>query len=318
MPLPASRALLANGRIPLLCNRGDHVFDFAFDFLQGFFDDHKSCLATIIGQNYCDEGAQAASCIHAFASSFPPGAKVAGAAKALKVTAKAASTAIQVAQQTKGVLSSACKGDPTCKSCSEQAALEAEADFIEGYINEATVCPGDCKGKCFPADATVQLADGSRKRMDAVRRGDLVMTAQGQFSEVYFFSHEMADASSEFVQVSTATGSVLQLTAEHHMYINGKIAPARTAKVGDNVTDARGDSVAVSSVQTVVGKGLYNPHTLHGDIVVNGVLTSSYTSALSPGIAHVLLAPFRALHRIGVTVSPSHVAAVMSLLRSTM
>ena len=46
----------------------------------------------------------------------------------------------------------------------------------------------------------------------------------------------------------------------------------------------------------------YNPHTLNGDIVVNGIKTSTYTAAVEPSLAHSLLWPVRMLYSMGVNV----------------
>ena len=76
--------------------------------------------------------------------------------------------------------------------------------------------------------------------------------------------------------------------------------------------------VAVLSYVIAVGSarkdGLYNPHTLQGDIVVNGVLTSTYTSAFSPVLAHLVFAPLRALYRAGVDVVKVDVGGALDAL----
>lgn len=48
--------------------------------------------------------------------------------------------------------------------------------------------------------------------------------------------------------------------------------------------------------------GIYNPQTLDGRIVVNGVVMTTYTRATGTdrtGTGHSLLAPLRAMYRIG-------------------
>ena len=47
-------------------------------------------------------------------------------------------------------------------------------------------------------------------------------------------------------------------------------------------------------------KGLYNPLTLAGDIVVDGILASTYTKAVTPKMAHAALAPLRMMYEIRV------------------
>ena len=68
------------------------------------------------------------------------------------------------------------------------------------------------------------------------------------------------------------------------------------------------------AVRSARKTGLYNPHTLHGDIVVDGVLTSTYTAAFSPTLAHVALAPLRALYRAGVDIFKVDVGAALDAL----
>ena len=58
----------------------------------------------------------------------------------------------------------------------------------------------------------------------------------------------------------------------------------------------------VASVSSVWADGLYNPHTMHGDIVVDGIQTSTYTSDIDPTLAHAALWPVRMLHSMGKDV----------------
>jgi len=46
-------------------------------------------------------------------------------------------------------------------------------------------------------------------------------------------------------------------------------------------------------------RGLYNPHTLDGWLVVDGVVTSTYTTAVAPAVAEAALAAARAAYRWG-------------------
>ncbi len=50
-----------------------------------------------------------------------------------------------------------------------------------------------------------------------------------------------------------------------------------------------GYEVSVVAVSQERGNGLFNPHTLQGDIVVNGIKASSYTAVVAPTPAHSLL-----------------------------
>ena len=155
---------------------------------------------------------------------------------------------------------------------------------------------------CFPAHATVELPDGTTKTMAQLEVGDRVLAEAGTYSDVYMFSHRYAEFEGPFVAIATESGEELLLSADHYLYVNGKLAVASTVRVGDRVVKSDGGDAVVSHVTTRKAAGLYNPHTMHGDIVVNGITTSTYTAAVEPSLAHSLLWPARMLYQAGVTL----------------
>jgi len=161
---------------------------------------------------------------------------------------------------------------------------------------------GSSSSTCFPANSLVQLEDGSAIAMDTVQVGHKVRVGPKEHSEVYMFSHQYTDALATFVELKTATGTI-QLTADHYIYANGKAIPAGSVKVGDLLETAEGKSATVTGISTIRATGLYNPHTMQGDIVVNGFRTTTYTKAINPTLAHALLAPIRAMHTMNVTLA---------------
>lgn len=149
---------------------------------------------------------------------------------------------------------------------------------------------------CFPAHVTVELEDGSFKTMDSIEIGDSVKVASGEFSPVFMFTHKMADIPYSFVRLTASSGHSLELTKGHYLYVNGGLAAAESVRVGDSIqTDA--GVVSVSAVDRVVSRGLFNPQTVNGNIVVNGVRASTYTTAVELKTAHSLLLPLRAVFR---------------------
>lgn len=153
-------------------------------------------------------------------------------------------------------------------------------------------------GRCFPASATVELSTGDVVPMDHLAVGDIVKVAPGTYSPVFMFTHAAADAQSSFVELTTATGSTLTLTRGHYLYANGALMAASEVRFGDELMMSDGKATRVVSVSSRADTGLYNPQTLHGDLVVDGIVASTYTTAVEPTIAHsLLLAPARALFR---------------------
>lgn len=87
------------------------------------------------------------------------------------------------------------------------------------------------------------------------------------------------------------------LTSGHYLFLNGQMKAAKTAVVGDVVMLGDGSGTEVASVdRNVNARGLYNPITTSGDIVVDGLLASTYTTAVEPGISHAILTPWRAMY----------------------
>lgn len=148
-------------------------------------------------------------------------------------------------------------------------------------------------GACFPGDATVELESGAMVRMDELAVGDVVKVGAGEFSRVFMFTHKSAGERREFVVLDTAAGKIVVLTTGHYIYVNGELVPAGDVRVGGVLVLADGGQSRVTKVSTVRGRGLYNPQTLQGDLAVNGVVASTYTTAVDPDWAHAALAPLR-------------------------
>ena len=170
----------------------------------------------------------------------------------------------------------------------------------DGAFNGTTVptsAPQAGGGRvCFPSTATVELADGSVKTMSEVELGDLVRVSGDTYSPVFMFTHRLKDVEHDFVTVQTSSGAEIALTAGHYIYVNGNLVAAETIKIGDYLTDANGKQTTVSNVEIVSMNGLFNPQTIHGDIIVNGIRASTYTTMTTASAAHAMLAPLRGLY----------------------
>lgn len=158
-------------------------------------------------------------------------------------------------------------------------------------------------GSCFPASAKVQLADGSHVPLHALPVGASVRVAagvhDGAHSAVIGWSHKVGGVQSEFVAVTHSAGKLV-LSPGHYVYVGGVAVTARSVRAGDVLTLGDGGVASVAEVGREVATGLYNAHTAHGDVVVDGVVVSTYTDAVHPVVAHALLAPVRLAVRLGV------------------
>lgn len=155
--------------------------------------------------------------------------------------------------------------------------------------------------ECFPGDAVVLTEDGELREMRALKVGDRVAVGTGRFSDVFMFTHQDSSVRAEFIWLDTESGESVGLTAGHYLYVNGELQVVSMVRTGDSVQLSNGSESRVIALRRSVGKGLYNPQTLHGDIIVNGVRVSTYTKAVEVRLAHVALSPLRGLYRISGT-----------------
>lgn len=162
--------------------------------------------------------------------------------------------------------------------------------------DEGEPSPSDEDSVCFPADATVEVEDGSIKEMAKLNVGDRVLVADGVYSDVFMFTHKESSKKYKFVTITTSSGKSISATPGHYVYINAGVGAARTVKVGDMMTLSNGDVTRVESIKLEMKTGLYNPQTLHGDIMVNSIRATTFTRSVDMGSAQALLTPLRLVY----------------------
>jgi len=193
---------------------------------------------------------------------------------------------------------------------------------------------------CFPADALVQLENNQVRRMDQLEIGDKVRVSESEYSPIFMFGHNEAKRRSSFVRLeieihdeqsdtSNAKQQLELLMSERHYIYKCneqnacRLLEAQRVQVGDFVTvfpsgsaiSVRGTVVDTSRVER---SGLYHPHTMHGDIIVNGVLVSCYAGLVRASLAHILMSPLRILYRVfDLSFPSSFLAHLLSIMRSS-
>jgi len=144
---------------------------------------------------------------------------------------------------------------------------------------------------CFSGNAQVEVQGKGAVRMDELQIGDAVKVADGTYSKVYSFGHKQVSAKGEYLQILTDSMmhhnvNPLETTANHLIYLFDestenipKLVSAQDIQVGDFLVTGTGHFSRVQSIRMVNAKhGFYTPVTVTGDILVNGILASSYTS----------------------------------------
>lgn len=172
--------------------------------------------------------------------------------------------------------------------------LHTPAPFNEAEESMQPSEDSESGGACFPGDATVTGAHGRNITMRYLNAGDSVKISPfGHSSKIFAFTHRETTGIYPYTQISFAGGMSLTLSANHYTYADGRMLAAGNVVRGQKMTSGRGAALAVEDVRRVLRPGRFAPHSMHGDLLVNDVLVSSYTTEVHPSLAHALLAPVR-------------------------
>ena len=131
--------------------------------------------------------------------------------------------------------------------------------------------------KCFSHVNTVEVQGQGHVSMDSLKIGDFVRAGKNKFSRVYSFLHLDRDVEAEYLQIhAEGLKAPLEVSPEHMVFVKSTPVRASQVKVGDMLGENK-----VSEIKTVKRRGVYAPVTESGDIVVSGVLASSYAAVHS-------------------------------------
>lgn len=117
--------------------------------------------------------------------------------------------------------------------------------------------------------------------------------------------------------ITTASDHQLALSPKHYVIVapDQQLVQARRVRLGQLVHLADGTTSPVVAKTVERRTGLFNPHTLDGTIVVDGVLASCYTGSVEPATAHALLWPLRILRILGMSIET--LPAISDYLRNS-
>lgn len=132
-------------------------------------------------------------------------------------------------------------------------------------------------GMCFSRVNDVEVQGKGFISMDSLQIGDYVRAGNNKFSRVFSLIHTDRDMEAEFLQIhSGALKKPLEVTPDHMVFIDSSAVRASEVKVGDTLGENK-----VSKITSVKRRGVFAPVTESGDIVVNGILASSYAAVLA-------------------------------------
>ena len=153
--------------------------------------------------------------------------------------------------------------------------------------------------QCFPADAIVHSHDKGPMQMKDVRIGDLLLTyndaGEPMYDPVYMMGHKDGESFAMFLSITASNNQTIRLTPDHYIFVvrNETMLeiPSQGVEIGDGLVVGKASILPVVAISLVKSQGLYNPYTMTGRIVVDGVLASCHSSAMLDGLFHKLGIP---------------------------
>jgi len=206
----------------------------------------------------------------------------------------------------------------------------SQFDFYTSYIQEfctgsgvqACTSPGTTVSikTCFGGAETVQMEDGTAKRIVELHVGDRILSADSEgktrFSAVVALPHEPNSMYAVLSHITTEQGKDIKLSGDH-LILSGAcgsalaLVEAKTVVSGSCVLTVDGQEVVSSNQDTGSQDGLYTVVTEDDFVVVNGFVASPF------GENHAVGNAFYNIHRAVAAVSPglleSSIAKVANL-----
>ena len=166
--------------------------------------------------------------------------------------------------------------------------------FLGSNAFQTTVCVSPTTS-CFAGSESLQMEDGSVKKMPDISLGDRVLAADNKgktsFSTVIALPHEKNNIASKFTHITTESGADIKLTPDHLIpsgdcripVVDFSVVKAVDVEVGSCVSTINGKD-RVATIEMVSDSGVYTVVTEQEYIVVNGIIASPY--ALSHSLGH--------------------------------
>lgn len=190
-----------------------------------------------------------------------------------------------------------------------KGATQGDPDGGSGGNNTAV----EVNGKCFSAESTIALEDGRVKLLKDVVVGDHVesydVNGKQVFSEVFLIQHldEMEEVSMLKLSWESTTEArklhSVTLSPEHHIRaaVDADVYKhAGDIRIGDTIFLQGGHRAIVVHIEPTKSAPR-NLHTLNDRLVIDGLLTSPYTTTFGVNTYQLraLLLPLKILHKIG-------------------
>jgi hypothetical protein len=195
------------------------------------------------------------------------------------------------------------------------AGAAGHAGLHLGEIAHGMVITG---GKCIYEEAHVRLASGETKRVKHLEPGDNVLAYSPEkgvhSSPVIGELHRDSETTVTIVEIETSSGRRIPVTPMHSLFVRPCFSSGSswTAKAAFEVSSGEcvpryhsneGDVAeeSITNVRTFEARGIRQPLTETGTIVVDDVVISCYDRVVNQDATHIALFPYRWIMSVGKT-----------------
>lgn len=165
-------------------------------------------------------------------------------------------------------------------------------------------------GRCIYEEAEVRMADGSKKRVKNLENGDRVLAYSVEKgvhpSTIFGELHNDNKTKVRIVEIQTSSGRKIPVTPMHSLFVRQCLSDENTwstkaayeVSVGDCLPryySEGGDVVeeSVTDIRVFAARGIRQPVTETGTIIVDDVVISCYDRVVSQDATHMAVFPLR-------------------------
>lgn len=188
-----------------------------------------------------------------------------------------------------GSIGSCC--DKDTKSCF------AKDSTMACLVTEPIAPPEAAFEQCYEG---VKGRDAKLVLMADLTAGDVVLTtsASGALATTRIIAnqHKWVDDRSPMLTIQTTDGSVISMTHDHALFVDGELAAASDVAAGSVLTTAHGGRTTVATVRSAVDAPVINPVTAEGSLLASDqgapILAASHPMWVAPLVLESVVARF--------------------------
>lgn len=159
----------------------------------------------------------------------------------------------------------------------EKDAMIAAKQFCVDNNQRAPALPA-----CFPMHSVVTCESG-KKEIHEVRIGDRCLDGKMEMSDVYLLGHVDREAETSMTHISVSSGKSISMSDSHYIDTQEGIKSSKNVREGDTVWTRDGKEI-VEKVSRRQERGLFNPYTESGTLLVNDISVSVHSEWFLEGV----------------------------------